>query len=82
MHFYVPSLVPQARDRKAQRAAKADALASTATRRARACGANPSGKPGKGPATSLQVADGINTVVRPAPSCRAFPRLSRARKSA
>lgn len=82
MHFYVPALAPEAGDRKAQRAAKAHALASAATRRAPASGANPSGKPGKGPATSLQAACGIHTVARPAPSFRTFPRLSRARKSA
>ncbi len=43
---------------------------------------NPSGKLGKGPATLLQNACGIHTAARPAPSCRAFPRLSWACKSA
>ena len=82
MYFYAPTLGPQACDRKAQSAAKVGTLARTATPRALACGPNPSGKPGKGPAMLLQTACGIHTAARPAPSCRAFPRLSWARKSA
>ena len=82
MHFYVPALAPEAGDRKAQRAAKATALASAATQQALASGANPKGKLGKGPATLLQTACSIHTAARPAPSCRAFPQLSRARKNA
>lgn len=82
MHFYAPTLGPQACDRKAQFAAKVGTLARTATPRALARGPDPSGKPGKGPATLLQTACGIHTAARSAPSCRAFPRLSWARKSA
>ena len=82
MHFYVPALDSQACDRKAQTAAKVGALARAATPRAQAWEPNPSGKLGKGPATLLQNACGIHTAARPAPSCRAFLRLSWARKSA
>jgi len=79
MYFCVPTLTPEAGDRKAQYVAKAGALASAATRRAPASGVNPEGKLGRGPATSLQAAGSIDTAARPAPSCRTLPQLSWAR---
>ncbi|WP_298209674.1 hypothetical protein, partial [Acidovorax sp.] len=56
MHIDVLTLGHKASDRKARAAAKAGALARSTTPRALALWPNPSGKQGKGPATSLQAA--------------------------